>query len=108
MYWGYMTAQMKTMLDRMEAIASRRILKGKVFVVILTFRHHYESTLAFFKRVFLDYFGVELHTVLFRSVDQSTGEDIHVNARPEMLDSAYRLGVDLSSHPAKNHTTSLS
>ncbi len=96
MYWGYMTAQMKLLVDRMEAIASPRVFRGKTFLVILTYRHHYESTLAFFQRVFANYFGVRLYSITFRSVDETTGEDIHVRARPEVLNSALELGRDLA------------
>jgi multimeric flavodoxin WrbA len=97
MYWGYMTAQMKTLVDRMEAIASEGVFRGKSFVVILTYRHHYQSTLAFFERVFANYFRVGLHTISFRSVDATTGCDIHVDSRPDVLEAAYRLGKSLPS-----------
>ena len=53
MYWGYMTAQMKTALDRMESLAMNveRYWLDKEFVAILTYRHHYQSTIGFFERV---------------------------------------------------------
>jgi len=97
MYWGYMTAQTKILVDRMEAIASHSVFRGKTFVVILTYRHHYESTLAFFRRVFVDYFGVNLHTITFRSVDATSGQDIHVRTRPDVLESALNLGRSLAA-----------
>ncbi len=95
MLWGYMTAQLKTVLDRMEAIASRRHLEGKTFVVIVTYRHHYESTIAFFRRAFAEYFGVKLHSIVYRSVDEKTGTDRHVSECQDRLNEAQALGMNL-------------
>jgi len=50
MYWGYMTAQLKTVLDRMESLAWRGF-ENKTFAVFLTYRHHVESTVGFFRRI---------------------------------------------------------
>ncbi len=91
MYWGYMTAQLKTIVDRMEAIASKKYFQGKEFVVILTYHYHYESTAAFFKRI-IDYFGGTLHTIIYHSLDKNNDEDIHVSKYPEKLDEVYELG----------------
>jgi multimeric flavodoxin WrbA len=48
MYWGYMTAQLKTILDRMEALACgpEENWKGKTFVAIITYHYHYQSSLS--------------------------------------------------------------
>ncbi|MCK4318845.1 flavodoxin family protein, partial [Candidatus Bathyarchaeota archaeon] len=48
MYWGYLTAQLKTVQDRMEALAWSGF-GGKVFAVIVTYRHHCESAVAMFE-----------------------------------------------------------
>jgi len=96
MLWGYMTAQLKTVLDRMEAIASEKYLRGKTFVVIITYRHHYETTVAFFKRAFADYFGVKLHTILYCCVeDKTSGREAHVSTCEEKLSEAHELGRSL-------------
>lgn len=95
MLWGYMTAQLKIVLDRMEALASHRHLKGKTFVVIVTYRRHYESTVAFFKRAFADYFGIHLHTIIYCSVDKTSGLEMHVSNCKEKLAEAFELGKDL-------------
>ncbi len=66
MYWGYVTAQMKLVIDRMEAITDH--FKGKIFVVLITYRHHCASTVAFFERI-CPYFKVDLHTLTCCTMD---------------------------------------
>jgi multimeric flavodoxin WrbA len=102
MYWGYMTAQMKIALDRMEALAMdpEKYWVDKEFVPILTYRHHYQSTVGFFERV-QDYFRFKLNFLTFCSMDQTTREDFHVSSRPEKLEEAYQLGVKLGAAIAK-------
>lgn len=103
MLWGYMTAQLKIVLDRMEALASQRHLKGKTFVVIVTYRRHYESTAAFFKRAFADYFGVNLHTIIYCSVDKGSGREMHVSNCKEKLAEAFELGKNLGKTIKPQH-----
>ncbi|MFX0114159.1 MAG: flavodoxin family protein [Candidatus Hodarchaeota archaeon] len=94
MYWGYMTAQLKAIIDRMEAIASEKYFKGKTFVLIVTYHYHCESTIAFFKRI-AKYFGVQLHTIIYHSLDKETDGDVHVSNCKEKLEEAAELGVNL-------------
>jgi multimeric flavodoxin WrbA len=93
MLWGYMTAQLKTILDRMEALAMdpEKYFTGKTFVVIIAYRYHYESTLAFFKRI-TEYYSIKLHTIIYCCEDKKNGEDIHVACCQEKLEEAYELG----------------
>jgi multimeric flavodoxin WrbA len=93
MYWGYLTAQIKTVIDRMEAITA--YFKGKTFVVILTYRHHYQSTQAFFERI-TPFFGVELHTISCCTMDKTTFRDLDIREIPDKLQEAYELGVKLA------------
>lgn len=92
MYWGYMTAQMKAVMDRMEAITE--YFTGKTFVVLITYRHHCESTVAFFKRI-CPFFGVVLHTVVCRTMDEQE-KDIPVTSLPAKLQEAFELGRELA------------
>jgi multimeric flavodoxin WrbA len=94
MYWGYMTAQLKAVMDRMEAITNH--FKGKTFVVLITYRYHCESTVAFFKRI-CPYFGVDLHVITCRTMDEQE-RDIPIANIPEKLKEAYTLGKDLQTH----------
>jgi multimeric flavodoxin WrbA len=88
MYWGYMTAQLKAVIDRMEAITDN--FKGKTFIVLITYRHHCASTVAFFERV-CPYFKVNLHTITCRTMDEQE-RDIPIASIPEKLEDAYALG----------------
>lgn len=89
MYWGYMTAQLKLIMDRMEA--TTQYFKGKTFVVIITYHHHYESTAAFYERI-CKFFETELLLIIYHSLDEKTGGDVHVSKNPKKLDEAYKLG----------------
>jgi multimeric flavodoxin WrbA len=97
MYWGYMTAQLKTILDRMEALACGPAAhwKGKTFIVIITYHHHYQSTVAFFERV-TPFFGVRLHTLVYHSLSQDGRGDVHASNCQEKLDEAFTLGKRLA------------
>ncbi|MGY5865085.1 MAG: flavodoxin family protein [Candidatus Thorarchaeota archaeon] len=96
MYWGYMTAQMKTALDRMESLAMdpEKYWVDKEFVAILTYRHHYQSTIGFFERV-QDYFRFKFNSILYCSKNDSGPEDFHVSSDKEKLEEAYNLGMSL-------------
>jgi len=93
MYWGYMTAQMKTALDRMEALAMdvKKYWLDKEFVAILTYRHHYQSTIGFFERV-QDFFKFKFSSLLYCSKNENGPEDFHVSTCQEKLDEASSLG----------------
>ncbi len=95
MYWGYLTAQMKTALDRMEALAWEQFYH-KTFVVLLTYRHHYESAAAFFERI-APYFNINLHILPCCTYDETSGNDIPISHFTDILQKAYHLGRTLSS-----------
>ena len=103
MYWGYMTAQLKTILDRMEALASgpEKNWKGKTFVVIITYHYHYQSTVAFFERI-TPFFGVKLHTIVYHSLGKDGQGDVHASNCREKLEEAFTLGKDLAAKSVKN------
>ncbi|MFW9787828.1 MAG: flavodoxin family protein [Candidatus Thorarchaeota archaeon] len=93
MYWGYMTAQMKIALDRMEALAMdpEKYWVDKEFVAIITYRHHYQSTIGFFERV-QDYFRFKFSSLLYCSKNEEGPEDFHVSTSQDKLDEASSLG----------------
>jgi multimeric flavodoxin WrbA len=93
MYWGYMTAQLKTVMDRMEALAWEYFYHKK-FVVIITYRHHYQSTVAFFERI-APFFDIDLHCLVCNTYDQKTFKDIPIEMCIDKLNEAYELGKDL-------------
>ncbi|MBN2335488.1 flavodoxin family protein [Candidatus Bathyarchaeota archaeon] len=94
MYWGYLTAQLKAVQDRMEALAWEGF-GGKTFALIVTYRHHYQSTVGMFERI-CPFFKVELHTLVCQTYDPETGKDLDINSLTEKLDEAYQLGRQLS------------
>jgi len=96
MYWGYMTAQMKIALDRMEALAMdpEKYWVDKEFVAILTYRYHYQSTIGFFERV-QDYFRFKFNSILYCSLNENEAEDLHVSTDKKKLDEAFVLGERL-------------
>jgi hypothetical protein len=91
-----MTAQMKIALDRMEALAMdpEKYWVNKEFVAILTYRHHYQSTIGFFERV-QDYFRFKFNSLLYCSKNEAGPADFHVSSNEEKLDEAFILGERL-------------
>ena len=96
MYWGYVTAQLKTVIDRMEALVVWDHFKGKIFIVLITYRHHCESTVAFFERI-CAFFDVRLHVITCRTFDIETGKDILISRCKAKIEEAFELGKRLGS-----------
>ncbi|MFX1497970.1 MAG: flavodoxin family protein [Promethearchaeota archaeon] len=95
MYWGYMTAQLKTVMDRMEALAWEHFYH-KHFVVIITYRHHFESTAAFFERI-APFFDIRLDFIICQTYDPSSQKDIPIEKLKDKLEEAYNLGIKLTN-----------
>ncbi|MFX1391065.1 MAG: flavodoxin family protein [Promethearchaeota archaeon] len=95
MYWGYMTAQLKTVIDRMEALAWEGF-SNKIFVIIITYRHHFESTVAFFRRI-APFFDIELHIITCCTYNKESNKDIPIMECKGKLKEAYELGIKLNS-----------
>jgi len=99
MYWGYLTAQLKTVLDRMECLTWEHFY-NKTFVALITYHHHFESALAFFERI-CPHFNIDLHAVTCCTLDKNTGRDMPAVHFPEKLAGAAELGKSLGQQ-AKN------
>lgn len=95
MYWGYLTAQLKSVLDRMEALAWEEF-GGKTFVVMITYRHHCESAVEFFKRI-APHFKIKLHVITCCTYDESSGKDVSISSLTDKLEEAYELGKYLGA-----------
>jgi multimeric flavodoxin WrbA len=93
MYWGYLTAQLKLVQDRMEALAWRGF-ENKTFVVIMTYRHHYQSAALMFERI-APHFKIDLHTIECCTYNRNTKMDIPIEKLENKLDEAYHLGIKL-------------
>jgi multimeric flavodoxin WrbA len=96
MYWGYMTSQLKKVMDRMEALTWEHF-KGKTFVVLITYHHHCESAVAFFKRI-TPFFGIELHVITCCTLDKESHEDLSILNYKEKLKESYNLGKELGKN----------
>ena len=94
MYWGYLTGQMKVAVDRMESLAWEGF-GGKTVVVIMTYRHHYESAENFFKRI-APFFHLDLHTFPCQTYNPETQEDIHITELSDKLSQIYKLGEKMA------------
>ncbi len=93
MYWGYMTAQMKLALDRMEALVCADGWKDKVFAVFLTYHCHVQSTVNFFERV-CPFFETELHIVTCHTIKDN--EHVPAAEMPGKLKECRELAFRLS------------
>ena len=62
--------------------------------VFLTYRHHVESTVGFFKRI-APHFGIKLHIVTCRTME--AGKDVPVTSFPAKLEEACELGENLGA-----------
>jgi multimeric flavodoxin WrbA len=91
MYWGYMTAQLKIVMDRMEALAWEYFF-DKTLVIIITYRHHFESTVGFFERI-APFFRLKLNFLICCTYDKQKDIDIPVSSLKEKLKEAYQLGL---------------
>jgi len=94
MFWGYMTSQLKTLFDRLEAAASSSCFGGKAFVLLLAYRHYYGSMVEWMTRV-TGAFGSTLHWMGARTYDPATEADIPVSEQPDKLAEARELGAAL-------------
>ena len=95
MYWGYLTAQLKTVQDRMEALAWAGF-EDKTFAVLITYRHHYQSAVAMFERI-APHFHIKLHSLACRTYDPETRRDLPISKCEKELEQAHQLGIKLGS-----------
>jgi len=91
MFWGYMTSQLKTLFDRLEAVVSPTYFGGKDFVLLIGYRHYYGSMIEWLERI-TNGFGSRCHALAVQTYDPGTDRDIPVSEMPEKLEEAFRLG----------------
>ena len=96
MFWGYMTSQLKTLFDRLEAVVSPEYFGDKDFVLLIGYRHYYGSMIEWLERI-TGGFGSRCHSLACRTFDPETGVDISVTSLPDALSSAYTLGKKLAT-----------
>jgi len=96
MFWGYMTSQLKTLFDRLEAVVSAEYLGGKDFVLLIGYRSYYGSMVEWLQRI-TGFVDSRAHAVLCQTYDPQTQTDRPIQSMPEKLDEARRLGAKIAS-----------
>jgi NAD(P)H-dependent FMN reductase len=91
MFWGYMTSQMKTLFDRLEAVCSPTYFGGKDFVLLIGYRHYYGSMVEWLERITKG-FGSRAHALVCRTFDPEAGRDVPITETPDRLREAVSLG----------------
>jgi multimeric flavodoxin WrbA len=96
MFWGYMTSQLKTLFDRLEAIVSPKHFGNKDFVLFVTYRHYYGSMVEWLGRITRGY-GSTMRVLTCQTYDPATDRDVAIAELPDYLPSAYRLGQEVAA-----------
>jgi multimeric flavodoxin WrbA len=96
MFWGYMTSQLKTLFDRLEAVVSERCFGSKDFVLLIGYRQYFGSMVAWLDRI-AGLSGSRSHAIAVQTYDAEAGKDIPVVELPERLGEAKRLGREVAA-----------
>jgi len=96
MFWGYMTSPLKTLFDRLEALASPAHFGGKDFVLVIGYRHYYGSMIEWLERI-AGGFGSRSHPLACRTYDPVTQRDIPVTQRDDWLHQAREIGRTIAA-----------
>jgi multimeric flavodoxin WrbA len=91
MFWGYMTSQLKTLFDRLEAVVSEEYFGHKDFVLLIGYRQYYGSMIEWLERI-ARLSGSRSHAIACQTYDPEANRDIPIREQPERLDEACELG----------------
>ena len=64
------------------------------FVVIITYRHHCDSTVAFFERI-APFFNIKLFILTCCTYIKDEQKDIPITMCQDQLEEAYQLGIEI-------------
>jgi multimeric flavodoxin WrbA len=95
MFWGYMTSQLKTLFDRLEAVVSTEYFGNKDFVLLVGYRHYYGSMIEWLERI-TQFSGSRCHVIACQTFDADSGKDRPIYQMPQKLSEAFDLGKTLS------------
>lgn len=93
-FWGYMTSQLKTLFDRLEAVVHPDYFGNKDFILFVTYRRYYGSLLEWMKRITAG-FESRLHHLCVQTFDPNTNKDIPITEMKEALEKAFDLGQSI-------------
>jgi len=105
MFWGYMTSQLKTLFDRLEAVVSAEYLGNKDFVLLIGYRSYYGSMVDWLERI-TGFVDSRAHAVLCQTYDPQTQSDHPIRSMPEKLEEARRLGAQIACASSSSNCTS--
>ncbi len=100
MFWGYMTSQLKTLFDRLEAVAYGDHFKNKDFVLLIGYRSYYGSMIDWLQRI-TRFAGSRAHAIACQTYNPTTGRDVPIEQSPERLAEAFELGQVLAGQETK-------
>ncbi len=91
MFWGYMTSQLKTLFDRLEAVVSSEYFGNKDFVLLIGYRQYYGSMIEWLKRI-TRFSDSRCHSIACQTFDPKADRDVPIREQPARLDEARELG----------------
>lgn len=95
MFWGYMTSQLKTLFDRLEAVVSTEYFGDKDFVLLIGYRQYYGSMIEWLERI-TELSGSRCHEIACQTYDMEAGEDRPIHQMPKRLAEALALGQTIA------------
>ena len=96
MFWGYMTSQLKTLFDRLEAVVGERYFGNKDFVLLTGYRGYYGSMVEWMERI-TGFVNSRSHAIMCQTFDPSTGKDVPIAQTPDRLIEAFDLGRSIAT-----------
>jgi multimeric flavodoxin WrbA len=99
MFWGYMTSQLKTLFDRLEAVVSADYFGNKDFVLLIGYRHYFGSIIEWLERI-TSGFESKSHVIACQTFDPTTAKDRPIRHMPGKLDETYQLGYQIATTSA--------
>lgn len=91
MFWGYMTSQLKTLFDRLEAVVSEKYFGSKDFVLLIGYRGYHGSMVEWLERI-TGFVNSRSHAIVCQTYDPEARIDIPIQETPERLEEARALG----------------
>jgi len=95
MFWGYMTSQLKTLFDRLEAVVSKEYFGNKDFVLLIGYRGYYGSMIEWLERI-ARFADSRSHAIACQTYDPETERDVPIAEQPHRIEEARALGRQIA------------